>query len=357
MMDDDCDGRVDEQVTNACGDCGAVPSEVCNMADDDCDGRTDEQVTNACGQCGPLPNELCDNQDNDCDGRIDENLVNGTCDQGIGECRRTGFNRCTSGQYACDVSAGPASNEVCDGRDNDCDSRTDENAQGGNLCDELCDGQDNDLDGQVDEGVLNACGECGDLRSEQCNGQDEDCDGQIDEGVLNACGGCGAVPNEVCNGQDDDCDGSTDEGVLNACGECGLVPEELCNGLDDDCDGNTDENFEQIGAPCTIGQGDCQSAGVYLCDQNGLSCNAPAVMGSAEVCNQQDDDCDGLIDETIDFQRDRNNCGSCGNRCSVSSDRCFQGRCVCGFSMESCRPLEICDGLTCCLNGNCFEIP
>src|SRR5690606_41792100 len=38
----DCDRRVDEGVTNACGTCGATPAETCNGRDEDCDGKIDE---------------------------------------------------------------------------------------------------------------------------------------------------------------------------------------------------------------------------------------------------------------------------------------------------------------------------
>ena len=47
-------------------------TERCNAIDDDCDGRTDEGVANACGGCGAVPVDRCDGRDNDCDGRVDE---------------------------------------------------------------------------------------------------------------------------------------------------------------------------------------------------------------------------------------------------------------------------------------------
>jgi len=73
-LDDDCDGVVDNGVTNACGSCGPVPTEVCNGADDDCDGAIDEGTTNACGGCGSVPVEVCNAVDDDCDGAVDEGV-------------------------------------------------------------------------------------------------------------------------------------------------------------------------------------------------------------------------------------------------------------------------------------------
>ncbi len=84
-VDDDCDGRIDEQPAdgNACGRCGAAPDEVCDGLDQDCDGRVDEGLTNACGGCGAAPAEDCNGVDDDCDELTDEGLLNhcGTCGQ------------------------------------------------------------------------------------------------------------------------------------------------------------------------------------------------------------------------------------------------------------------------------------
>ena len=77
--------------------------------------------------------EVCDNKDNNCDGQIDENLTQACYDgptgtKGKGECK-DGTQTCTAGKWgACQNSVKPAK-EDCDGKDNDCDGNID-NKQG-----------------------------------------------------------------------------------------------------------------------------------------------------------------------------------------------------------------------------------
>lgn len=60
-IDDDCDGRVDENAVdlNRCGDCGPAVMEICNGIDEDCDDRIDDGAQCepgsicACGGCAP----------------------------------------------------------------------------------------------------------------------------------------------------------------------------------------------------------------------------------------------------------------------------------------------------------------
>jgi hypothetical protein len=80
--DNNCNGLVDEGVTNACGSCGAVPTEICGDGiDQDCDGSDLE--------CAPDPNDVDDDSDN-----YTENQ--GDCDDS-------------------DPSINPSAAEVCDG--------------------------------------------------------------------------------------------------------------------------------------------------------------------------------------------------------------------------------------------------
>ena len=50
------------QYTNCETEC---TEESCNYYDDDCDGLIDEEQLNVCGDCGIVPPEICDNIDND----------------------------------------------------------------------------------------------------------------------------------------------------------------------------------------------------------------------------------------------------------------------------------------------------
>ena len=136
-LDDDCDAQVDEDLLNACGQCGPTPAELCDGVDNNCDGQTDEGLLNACGQCGPLPAEVCDFADNDCDGATDEGLR----------------NRCNG--------CGPEPGETCNGIDDDCDGLTDNHGVCGPYIQSTC----RWFVGWSDEntgpgGISNAWGEC-----------------------------------------------------------------------------------------------------------------------------------------------------------------------------------------------------
>jgi hypothetical protein len=77
---------------------------------------------------------------------------------------------------------------------------------------------------------------------------------------------------------------------------------ETCNNLDDDCDGMKDEGLTQAcytGAAGTQGVGLCH-AGTQTCTAGvfGGTCTGQ-VTPATEACNNMDDDCDGLVDETL----------------------------------------------------------
>jgi len=125
---------------------------------------------------------------------------------------------------------------------------------------------------------------------------------------------------------------------------------EACNGTDDDCDGQTDEDFDLHSAIDHCGACDRRCAppqseplcldGVCLVercldgwhDLNGTAadgCEYGCVPAGAEVCNGNDDDCDGLRDEDYDLDTDLANCGRCGRRCDPPHGvpACVAGEC------------------------------
>ena len=143
----------------AVGGCGAL---VCPEPLSDVDGTCQKVDSVADGDPEPgEPHEAgvepCDGVDNDRDNAVDEDWpeLGERCGEGAG------VGECVEGEYVCaedgmgvvcEGAVGP-SDEVCDGKDNDCDGTKDNGPA------ETCDGEDNDCDGFVDEGVLSVKGE------------------------------------------------------------------------------------------------------------------------------------------------------------------------------------------------------
>ena len=120
LIDDDCDGEADEHYAPVPTDCGvgecyATGDLICVNGD----------ILDTCQEGSPS-SEVCDLLDNDCDGAIDENLGETTC--GVGECERTVAN-CVNGEPQ-DCVPGKPLDEICDLLDNDCDGEIDEEVEG-----------------------------------------------------------------------------------------------------------------------------------------------------------------------------------------------------------------------------------
>ena len=357
LSDCGCDQDGDGYDSVSCGgtdcddsDAAVYPGadEYCNMIDDNCDGTVDESSA---------LDAVTWYADSDGDTFGDKASTDVACYQPVGY---------VSDDTDCDdtdSAAYPGAAEVpYDGVDQDCDGSdwTDvdgdgydwDGVTGGTDCDdsdaaiypgatETADGVDEDCDGTIDEGTIwydddgdgyaEAGGDCDDTvdtvypgATETCNGVDDDCDGVIDEGTLcfdddedgytELDGDCNDGDSDVnpgateipLDGIDNDCDGVVDDGAFDddgdgytiAAGDCDdadpdVYPgaQELPDGKDNDCDGIVDEGTERYdddGDGVTEEGGDCndEDASVY-----------PA---AEEVLNGRDDDCDGDVDEGTD---------------------------------------------------------
>ncbi len=321
--------------------------------------------------------KTCDALDNDCDGRTDEDAtVTATSCPKVGVCAEQVASGalCLSGKWRCEfvTPAFEVSESTCDGQDNDCDGQTDENAvakatdckrqgvcaglaapvcspEGAWDCgydaaadyeeaETLCDGKDNDCNGMADSGLAIAGLTC--LTKGACA-----------LGVVQACAGGKAVCDydevvafqameSACDGIDNDCDGATDnlsgtnlplQGTETAgCSEQGLCgvfksavhkncqngkltcsysgvpgyesPEGSCDNKDNDCDGAVDNGLPAPAkSPCG-NQGVC-AQGNALCAGGLVSCDFTGLIGKGyevleQTCDGKDNDCDGQTDET-----------------------------------------------------------
>ncbi|MBW3000193.1 putative metal-binding motif-containing protein, partial [Candidatus Woesearchaeota archaeon] len=111
--------------------------------------------------------------------------------------------------------------------------------------------------------------------------------------------------------------------------------EELCNFIDDDGDGLIDEGLGR-GNPCTVGVGECEAEGYIICAENEIDaiCNAEPGTPSDEVCDEEDNDCDGEVDEGVCVQEELCNGIDDDNDGDIDEDfdigrSCYVGRGEC----------------------------
>ncbi len=307
---------------------GRPPQRFCPDTDGDGSGdptRALEQCTDPepgwvslCDDCDdgdatrhPGASERCDGVDQDCDGETDEGLALGTpCALGRGICRAEGHLVCSpAGQVACDAQPGTPEPETCDGRDEDCNGVVDDRAEPcecppdattpcGTQVGECQLGEQHCVDGYwgpCEGGVAPS--------PELCDGLDQDCNGVVDDRPEGPCQ-CLRGAQRPCGSDQGTCspgleDCSPDGAWSGDCVGAQGPRAELCDGEDDDCDGWTDEDYP-VGDPCEVGQGACLSQGLFTCTPEGdLTCDATPAPPSPEVCNQRDDDCDGQTDEDL----------------------------------------------------------
>ena len=306
---DDTSDTVDtsDDVVDADGDGYAI--------DDDCDD------TNAA--INPGATETCDGVDEDCDGDIDDGAgeteyyldndgdtygdANGTpvvaCEPPTGHTEDN--TDCDDG----DQGVNPGATEVCDAVDNDCDGEIDIAAS-----DMVTYYADADGDGfGVSDSTFDSCQDPGAGWAEY----DGDCD---DTNILY---NPGADESDCADPNDYNCDGSTgyadaDGDGFAACEECddanvanNPAATEVCDDADNNCDGTIDE-ATAVDASTWYADADADTFGDPLTSV--IACDAPADHvadatdcddaseavnpGATELCNDLDDDCDTVVDES-----------------------------------------------------------
>ncbi|TNE47835.1 MAG: VWA domain-containing protein [Deltaproteobacteria bacterium] len=356
--DNDCDGKVDEYITRSCSNQGCQGKQTCSKG-----------TWGACSAPAPQP-EVCDNKDNDCDGKIDEGIsqsCSNTCGTGQQTCsrgkwgscnardERTCTYKCATGKQVCSndqwgsCSAKP-STEVCDGKDNDCDGKTDEDlrrdclpcgeqtCQGGKWgscvkgtpSPEICDNKDNDCDGKVDNFYRPCTNNCGTGKEYCSGGRWRGCDAKSEKACTNTCGtgkqtcskdkwsSCSARSERTCTYK---CATGKQVCSNDKWGSCSAKPStEVCDGKDNDCDGKVDESITRSCGPC--GTQTCNAGQWGVCNKT---------KPSPEVCDNKDNDCDGKTDEGLEQPCKK---GSC-----TGKQTCSRGK------WSPCKmPAEVCDG-------------
>lgn len=322
--DEDSDCNLFETTTPArCLGAGSPGGGFCGLACDtdipcpesyQCLDQSGE-VTESAGQCAPVSGECgcnalavglrlataCYNQ----------NEV-GTC-EGSRQCSATGLSAC---------SARTAAIETCNGVDDDCDGRTDEELPVGAPCDlsnafGTCPGQLFCV-----EGVERCFGT--EPVAEICDGLDQNCNGQVDEGF-------GDQDNDgVADCVDPDIDGDgTPNGQDCAPLDAGryVGATERCNGVDDDCDGTADNENAQgcevwyqdvdgdtFGSQTAPGRCFCAAQpAIHYTVKNTSDCEdliASVNPNGTETCNGLDDNCANGADDGVQAP-----CGGCVPLC------------------------------------------
>ena len=331
-----------------------------------CDGSCVDTSSSSqhCGGCGQTCESIGNNTLAECTGGFchrycEPGFVDGNGDW-IEDVPSSDSNGC---EAECTESEG--GDEICDNEDNDCDGRVDEAGEqwyrdndGDGFGDddsliEQCDrpspsfvktgGDCNDSDPNINPGIVEECTPSGDCT--YCNGRNDNCNNTTDENCP-----CNESDQQDCytfnsgNPGDGPCRYGTqtcDNGQWGACEGDSGPDEEICNGEDDDCDGTPDNDVVDAGSTCTTGREGICSSGTEVCMSGALQCssdNAP----TNEICNGLDDDCDGTPDNNLtDATGESCDTGQDGI-CGPGTNECVGGSIVC--QANNSPTAETCNG-------------
>ncbi len=323
-QDNDCNGIADDGLldaepcvsTNEWGTCAGISTckagagwycdapdpeeEACNGLDDDCDGEKDEgfladgkyMLPDHCGKCGTSCIGAVTNGVAKCDGTyLLPKCVVDSCDEGYYQASLT---ECM-----------PKPDTTCE------PCKSDVQCLGG-----VCVAFDDKLRCAIPCSTDQDCGV--DMACLDYPGK-----GTLCQPVTGSCECTSATvgSKRACAKSNDigTCTGIQTCKAVTGWSECSaLLPSaETCNGLDDDCNGTVDEGFEDS-VPCenTNEWGVCSGWSTCL-GKLGMLCSAD--VPAEDVCNYQDDNCDGIEDESFVVNGKyvlTDHCGTCATNCA-----------------------------------------